>query len=503
MATDLRTKRGPDGLPASRPTGRFRIPVSVPARSDIAWIWATAVALFALYATVSIRLHQRILSSGFDLGLNEQAVRGWAHLGWPIVELEGPGMNQLGDHFSPVLALIGPFYRLFPTPITLLVVQAALLAVAVVPLASCAQRLLSRRAAVVVAAGYGLSWGIAETVGFDFHEVAFAVPLTACSVVALIDQRYGAAVAWALPMLLVKEDLGVTVAVLGGLVAWAGRRRLGLATAAVGIAASAVEMLVIIPHFVPGHTFAAWRVAHHATSPHLLWPFVRAYTVGLFQPQDKVVTMLMLVAPTALLALRSRLTLLVVPTLLWRFGSSNWPYWGTQFHYNAALMPIVFGALIDTMRRWSPAQAATRTREALALSAGVTLALVPAHPLWSVVEPDTWRHESRVTDARAMLAQVPSGVWVAASNRLVPQLTSRDQVTVFGWAPSRPNPEYLALEDADPLNWPFDSLDDQRRMENVALHLGYVQVFKQGNYVLLHRSTNDTRQFPPPPQPSS
>jgi hypothetical protein len=120
-----------------------------------------------------------------------------------------------------------------------------------------------------------------------------------------------------------------------------------------------------------------------------------------------------------------------------------------------------------------------------------------------VVEPDTWRHESRVTDARAMLAQVPSGVWVAASNRLVPQLTSRDQVTVFGWAPSRPNPEYLALEDADPLNWPFDSLDDQRRMENVALHLGYVQVFKQGNYVLLHRSTDDTRQFPPPPQPSS
>lgn len=158
MATDLRTTRGSAGLPAPASAGRRRLPKGGLNGSESTWIWATASALFALYAVVSIRLHVRILSTGYDLGLNEQAVRGWAHLHWPIVEVEGPGFNQLGDHFSPILATIAPLYRVFPSAITLLVVQAALLALAVVPLAACAQRLLSRRAAMVVAAGYGLSW---------------------------------------------------------------------------------------------------------------------------------------------------------------------------------------------------------------------------------------------------------------------------------------------------------------------------------------------------------
>ena len=73
---------------------------------------------------------------------------------------------------------------------------------------------------------YGLSFGIASAVGFDFHEIAFAVPLLAFCLSALgqgrlgqgaLGQgRLGQAAAWALPLVLVKEDLGVTaVAVIG------------------------------------------------------------------------------------------------------------------------------------------------------------------------------------------------------------------------------------------------------------------------------------------------
>src|SRR5262245_52312200 len=90
MATDLRTTRGSAGVPAADSPSRRSSPPGGPARSDLTWIWATAAALFALYTTVSVRLHLRMLSSGFDLGINEQAVRSWAHFHWPVVELEGP-----------------------------------------------------------------------------------------------------------------------------------------------------------------------------------------------------------------------------------------------------------------------------------------------------------------------------------------------------------------------------------------------------------------------------
>ncbi len=103
-------------------------------------------------------------------------------------------------------------------------------------------------AAVAVGVVYGLSFGIASAVGFDFHEIAFAVPLLAFSLSALGQGRLGHAAAWALPLVLVKEDLGVTaVAVIGVLIAWRGARRLGIVTAIIGVAATAIEMTVLLP----------------------------------------------------------------------------------------------------------------------------------------------------------------------------------------------------------------------------------------------------------------
>src|SRR5581483_6322173 len=129
--------------------------------------------------------------------------------------------------FSPVLALLAPVYRLFPTPVTLLVVQAGLMALACVPVTRWACRVRGTGAGLVVGCGLGASWGIVKAVAFDFHEVAFAVPLIAFAVEALGERRGRAAVAWGLPLLLVKEDLGLTVAAIGCLVAWRGPRRFG------------------------------------------------------------------------------------------------------------------------------------------------------------------------------------------------------------------------------------------------------------------------------------
>ena len=52
-------------------------------------------------------------------------------------------------------------------------------------------------------------------IDFDFHEIALAVPLLAFSVSALVRRRPGAAIAWALPLVFVKEDQGFTVAAIG------------------------------------------------------------------------------------------------------------------------------------------------------------------------------------------------------------------------------------------------------------------------------------------------
>ena len=67
--------------------------------------------------------------------------------------------------------MLAPLYRLFPSPITLLAVQAALIAASSIPITRLATRIVGRRAAVSAGLAYGMSWGLQSAVDFDFHEV--------------------------------------------------------------------------------------------------------------------------------------------------------------------------------------------------------------------------------------------------------------------------------------------------------------------------------------------
>jgi uncharacterized membrane protein len=459
-------------------------------RPTLLW-WGTAGACFLLYAALSVSRQENLLSSGYDLGIFDQAVRSYADGHLPYAALKGSAhYSVLGDHFSPILLLLVPFYWVCRSADTLLVAQAFLLAVAVVPLARWAHRELGIEAAAVVAFGYGSSWGIASAVGFDFHEVCFAVPLLAFSVEALAAGRWRAAVLWALPLVLVKEDLGATLAVIGLLVAWGGPRLLGLATAVFGLCASAVEVLVLIPMAdTSGAGYAYWAKSAGVTTPvhYSLVHRLEAIPYHLFFPHAKLETLIALLAPTAFLALRSRLALIAVPTLIWRFESWTGAYWGTSFHYSADLMPIVFAALIDALaagrrRGWS----ARSIRVALAVSLAVSGFMVSRHAFSALMDGSTWQVSAQATAARRIASLVPDGATVAADNQLAPQLTDRTTVFLF---PNYPDPglptaQYLIADPADPATWPDRPSVYERDLALARAH-GYRRIASDDGYILL------------------
>ncbi|MFE9765387.1 DUF2079 domain-containing protein [Streptomyces sp. NPDC005808] len=440
--------------------------------------------------TLSLRLHQRMLSNAFDLGIFEQVIRSYADGHLPVSEVKGPDFPVLGDHFHPVLALVAPLYRLWPSPQVLLVVQAALIAASVLPLAMWARRALGSGAAAVIGTCYGLSWGIASAVGVDFHEVAFAVPLLACSLAALGSDRLRAAACWALPLLLVKEDLGLTVAVIGFLIARRGDRRLGIATAAAGLAGTALAMLVILPAFNPQGSYA---YSHWLTTgpegggesglPDLLYKA----TIGLVTPDAKVTTLLFLLAPTLFLALRSPLLWVALPTLVWRFASGLSTHWGTSYHYSLVLMPIVFAAFVDALVRRQPS--GVSLRRYVVGSAAITAVILPQYPLWQLVEPETWRSDPRVAVAHGLMDRIPDGATVQASNQLVPQLTGRTSASLYGWADSRPDPEWIMVDTLVPQHrrWP-QSFGEEKISLDRARTQGYRTAAEQDGFVLLTRS---------------
>ncbi|MFD0073355.1 DUF2079 domain-containing protein [Streptomyces sp. NPDC127166] len=481
--------------PAPAPIPWYRRPRLIP------WIWAAA--LFLLYATVAVRRHQLLRTTGYDLGIFEQAVRAYAELRAPVAPLRGEGFNLLGDHFHPLLAALAPLYRLWPSPLCLLLAQSALLALAVVPLARRAEAVLGPAAAHTVAVGYGLSWGVASAAAFDFHEVALAVPLLSFSLEALATRRWRQAVAWAAPLLLVKEDLGFTLAAVGAYIALKGPRRLGLATAAAGVLGSVLEVEVLLPAFNPGGGYA--HGGNLADAQGSLLSTLAHAPLDVLRPEVKAVTLILVFAPSALLALRSPLALIAVPTLGWRLLSENGFHWGTAFHYSAILMPVVFAGLVDVLGDKSRRE----LRAVLATVLAVTVVLLPSFPLAQLAQRATWRTTPHIEAARALLARIPDGATVAASNRLAPQLTARCTVVLFPTFPvggelyrydvphiPAPTAAWIVHDERAPEAWPYPSghwpypLERQKaELEAATRTYGYEVVARRDGITLLHRRT--------------
>jgi uncharacterized membrane protein len=427
-----------------------------PVRARLTFPYVVAAVAFAGYAAWSLQRLRTFDASGFDLGIFEQAVRSYAHGRWPVSDLLGPGAPTLGDHFHPILALLAPFYLLWPSPACLLVAQAFLFALSAVPVTRCACRVLGTRRGAVVAAGYVLSWGLLSAVNFDFHEVCFAVPMVAFAAEHLLRERWRAAVWCALPLVLVKEDLPLTLAAVGVVLVLKGQRRLGWAVAGFGVAASVLLVTVVLPALNPAGAYA------HSGG---LNPFGGSIV--------KVSMLLALVAPTAFTALRSPVLLLAVPTLLWRLVSANDRYWGMGYHYSAVLMPIVFLAGLHGARR------AARLLPACALVAGLaSLALQAAHLTDGVWTP------SQRAGIDAVLARIPDGADVMASNRLAPRLTSRCTVLFFDGV-SKQRPEWVVVAKPEQ-SWPTTLATKGLAVEELK-STGYLRVAETDSVVLLHR----------------
>ncbi|WP_050514676.1 DUF2079 domain-containing protein [Streptomyces rimosus] len=388
---------------------------------------------FAAYAALSVTRHLQLRSTGYDLGIFEQGVRAYAELRAPVSELKGAGFHLLGDHFHPILATLAPLYRLFPSPLTLLVAQAALLAVSVIPVTRLAIRSTTPRLGTAIGIAYGLSWGLQKAVAFDFHEIAFAVPLVAFCLERLALRQWRQAAAWALPLVLVKEDLPLTVAAIGLYILLRGRRRLGAAVVAFGVLSGLLIVFILIPAFNPDGHYAYLHTATGATGD----PLTR-----LFWPPQKLLTVLALLAPTAFLALRSPLVLLALPTLAWRFWSTTPAYWGLDYHYSAVLMPVVFLAFADALGKLRRPKL---IRRAVAASLAASLLALAFLPLRELAGP-AWRPSPWATAAHEVMAAVPDGAEIAADNFLAPQLTARARVHRFPQAlDNATKPEWLLV----------------------------------------------------------
>ncbi len=449
-----------------------------PSRQHLSAVLVVTVGALVL-TNYTVAQWRALAAPSWDLAIFTELAKAYASLEAPIVPIKGEGYNLLGDHFHPVLVLLAVPYWIHPSALSLLVTQCLLLALSAWPITRTATRLTGPAAGTALGLAYVLSWGLQGAVESQFHEISFAVPLLAFSSMAFVDRRWVACVAWAAPLVLVKEDMGLVLLMAGLAIALRGHYppagqpqdsraiRVGLATAVLGALAFLVTVLVLLPALNPE---GVWAYGLDASDPS------RAERYGLLgrflQPTGvKMVTLLLLVAAAGLIGVASPWMLLAAPTIAWRFLGSVEFYWDWKhWHYNAVLVPVAFGALFDVLtqlRSRSPLSVARPVWSRRALLAasplvrllvatGVVaplvgaLAAAPQLPLWAAATDGLRAPGARVEAAQAVMDAVPPGASVASDLTLLARLVPK--ATVY-WVGTSPGDTDYVLVDKRGAGW--------------------------------------------------
>ena len=193
--------------------------IAMPKKSHKAFLWITAGLSVCFFLFVSVWTVGRIYSFStptYDFGIFSQMFYHMKESGLPMTTVERDGLlSHFHVHVSPIWYLLLPFYSLIPTPVTLQVLQAAVIASAVIPLWKIGKHHgLSGAGRMLICAVLLLYPAFSGGTSYDIHENCFLTPLILWLFYG-IDKKNTAVIAiFTLLTLMVKEDAAVYVAVI-------------------------------------------------------------------------------------------------------------------------------------------------------------------------------------------------------------------------------------------------------------------------------------------------
>lgn len=392
-------------------------------------------------------LHGRFFQSSLSSALSTNVVHGG--------KVPEVFYHRLGQHFTPSLLVWLPLYALFPSPVTLSVLQVTLVTAAGLVLYALARQYLEPPlAAMVTVSFYGANAVIGPTWG-NFHDIC-QLPLYVFGLLLALEKRWW----WlfgplAVLIPLVREDTGIVLFSIGFYLVLSRRfPRLGLALCTLSFAYMVLLTNAIMPLFSADisrrfmlERFGQYATGEEASTLEIIWGMIS-------NPWRLVVELVSPFWGTVKYLLGQWLPLAFVPAI----APSAWMVAGfpllklliakgqsvlsINIRYAMSVVPgLFYGAILW----WSQHPKALQPKLqrfwvfCIGLSLVITLISNPNRTL-SFLIPDSiqpwiyvpltqqWQHASQI---RPLLTQIPDDASVAATTYLVPHVSSRRAVLRF------------------------------------------------------------------------
>jgi uncharacterized membrane protein len=359
--------------------------------------------LIVLCATVfsylSVVRHYTFNTAVYDLAIIDQAVWNTSQGRWfevNLLEDTMPGLtNKLGDHVEPILLPLALLYLIRSSPDMLLIVQAIALATIIWPLYRLAQhRSRNRWLAGLAVVLYLLHPAMWNALLFDFHPVTLAAAFLVWALWLLEQEKYRTALICAVLTMMCKEQLGLSVTMLGVYAIFFHRdpiknaahqavetqqppasasrrraglhffqpfaRRFGLLLVVIGVGWTIIAMTIISPAFQPAgglaHLERYGRLGNTLTEI-LLSPFTKPDVLwSMLSSSGRVAYYGDLLLPLGFLPLLGfELLLPALPDTVLNTLSAFAPSRTLDYHYAVLMLPFLILATIvgiDRLARW-------------------------------------------------------------------------------------------------------------------------------------------------------
>jgi uncharacterized membrane protein len=368
--------------------------------------------------------------SDFDLAVHAQSTWNILH---GSIDSSILGIPFLGNHMTLILFLIAPFYAIFPSPLLLLHIQTAVLAMGALGIYLLARKELSEKWATCLAIAYLVYPPLIYMNLYEFHPVALASCFLIFMMYFYKIERFKTFVTFLILAILCQENISLIIIVFAAYAFLDKRRgRWVWAPLLFGTTYFVLTVIFIMPR-LNNNTVQFWRLyANLGDSPaNIVRNIIRhpLITIRIMTDPDKLAFVSSLLGPLGFLSVLNPLTLLPsLPILMQRLLSDRFTETKIMFHYQAEFIPFIFVSAIYGVRRMLTWRSkVTRLLPVIVLAIFPVSALISSDiPLRMKIAFNLLKTDgTAIKDRNMALDKIASEQPVAATFAFLPKLANR------------------------------------------------------------------------------
>jgi len=455
---------------------------------------------FLAYSTLSVVRHNHFGSFGFDLGISDQIVWKYSQFQLPITTVQSyPFTSIFTDHIEFIYILLSPFYWIFNSPVTLLLLQAFMVSFSGIPIYLLTKkRNINQFVGIALLFSYLMFYGIQNAVWFDVHSLSFGAAFLAWFIYFLDIKAKLWTILFFILGIICKEDIAFLTEIISLVYFIKRKDKISL----ILIVGSGIYLFSIFYIYFPHFTQDGYRYQNEGE---LLSKLKFSY---LYDNADKRNSIFYSVAWFGFLPLL--IPFYILPALAdlthyFVFANSIEAAQGLFMHYRVTLAPLLILPTIIAINKF---KILNNKYVALYLILFAAFFQYYLHlPLSYLTKQWFWREPTSVKDINAIIPLIPPDASVASQNNITPHIAHRHEIFTLwpekrdfkynspctkptcNWLRWAGNPSYLVVNTA--LDWDIrhllanreDYIDGLDNLEKA----GIVEKYKQNGSAVLYK----------------